>query len=79
MWSPYVSSSRVHLVQRVGGRLVRGIPRILRTARGKAAGGNGESWRRGWFGRGRRSHEREDGREARRRRSRAGAEVRSSV
>ena len=79
MWSPKGSSSKVHFVQRVGGRVVRGMPNILRIAKGKAAGGRGESWRRGWMGRGRRIHERESGREERRRRSLTGAEERSAV
>ena len=43
-------------------------------ARGKAAGGRGESLSRGWFGRGNWSQERDEGREDRRRRSRAGEE-----
>lgn len=74
MWSPYISSRRVHFEQRVGGRVERGIPRILLMARGKAAGGRGESLSRGWFGRGNWSQERDEGREDRRRRSRAGEE-----
>ena len=76
MWSPYASSRRVHFVHSVGGSEERGMPSILRMDRGKAEGGKGESLRRGWFGSGRRSHDREDGREERRRRSRAGADER---
>ena len=79
MWSPKVSSRSVHLEQRVAERVERGMPRILRTARGKAAGGRGGSWRRGCFARGRRSHERDDGRDERRRRSLAGADERRAV
>ena len=74
MWSPNESSRRVHLEQRVGGRLERGIPRIRLMASGKAAGGRGESLRRGWLGVGRRSQDSEEGRDERRSRSRDGAE-----
>lgn len=44
-------------------------------ARGKAEEGKGARCSRGWFGRGRRTQESEEGRVASRRRSRAGAEV----
>ena len=76
MWSPKESSVRVHLVQSVGGRGESGRPRILRIARGNAEEGMGGSCRRGCLGRGRRIHEREEGREERRSWSRAGAEER---
>ena len=79
MWSPNGSSRRVHLEQRDGGRVFKGMPRILRMARGKEAGGRGGSRTRGWTGKGSRTHEMDEGREERRRRSLAGADERREV
>ena len=78
MWSPSGSSRRVHLVHREGGSGDRGMPRIRRIACGKAAGGRGDSLRREWLGVGRRIQERDEGRDVRRRRSRAVEEDRRS-